>query len=449
MQKTLKKHGTWIGKWTFVLAATGSAVGLGNIWGFPYKAGTEGGAAFVLIYLLCIVAIGVPIMISEILIGRRSGNSPINAMKKSAIDSGASSLWQLVGWTGIIAGVLILSFYSVIAGICLNYIFIAASPNELITSSEQFGQVISSPTNLLIWHTVFMFLTLVIVSAGVEDGIGRMVKILMPLLGFLLLFMVIYGAINGAFLEALSFLFAPDFSNVGTDTFLSAMGQAFFSMSLGMGSIMAYGAYMPKEQEIVSTSFSVGSLDTLVAILAGLAIFPIIFVFNLEPGSGPGLVFVSLLSAFNQMEFGQLIGPIFFILLSIAALSSSISILEPGVAYLAEEEFLTRKQSAIVISILCWVIGIGTATGFNIFSVVDSSGESINPFLNTMELISVQILQPLGGMLIAIFIGWFMNESLIKNEIPQINPFLYSIWRFFIKYVAPLSVAFIFMSQII
>ena len=422
---------------------------LGNIWGFPYKAGTEGGAAFVLIYLLCIVAIGVPIMISEILIGRRSGNSPINAMKKSAIDSGASSLWQLVGWTGIIAGVLILSFYSVIAGICLNYIFIAASPNELITSSEQFGQVISSPINLLIWHTVFMFLTLVIVSAGVEDGIGRMVKILMPLLGFLLLFMVIYGAINGAFLEALSFLFAPDFSNVGTDTFLSAMGQAFFSMSLGMGSIMAYGAYMPKEQEIVSTSFSVGSLDTLVAILAGLAIFPIIFAFNLEPGSGPGLVFVSLLSAFNQMEFGQLIGPIFFILLSIAALSSSISILEPGVAYLAEEGFLTRKQSAIVISILCWVIGIGTATGFNIFSVVDSSGESINPFLNTMELISVQILQPLGGMLIAIFIGWFMNESLIKNEIPQINPFLYSIWRFFIKYVAPLSVAFIFISQII
>ena len=388
-------------------------------------------------------------MISEILIGRRSGNSPINAMKKSAIDSGASSLWQLVGWTGIIAGVLILSFYSVIAGICLNYIFIAASPNELITSSEQFGQVISSPINLLIWHTVFMFLTLVIVSAGVEDGIGRMVKILMPLLGFLLLFMVIYGAINGAFLEALSFLFAPDFSNVGTDTFLSAMGQAFFSMSLGMGSIMAYGAYMPKEQEIVSTSFSVGSLDTLVAILAGLAIFPIIFAFNLEPGSGPGLVFVSLLSAFNQMEFGQLIGPIFFILLSIAALSSSISILEPGVAYLAEEEFLTRKQSAIVISILCWIIGIGTATGFNIFSVVDSSGESINPFLNTMELISVQILQPLGGMLIAIFIGWFMNESLIKNEIPQINPFLYSIWRFFIKYVAPLSVAFIFISQII
>ena len=445
MQKILKSQGTWIGKWTFVLAATGSAVGLGNIWGFPYKAGTEGGAAFVLIYLLCIVVIGVPIMISEILIGRRSGNSPINAMKRSAIDSGNSPMWQLVGWTGIFAGVLILSFYSVIAGICLNYIFISAFPNELISASEQFGAVISSPANLLFWHTVFMFLTMLIVSAGVKDGIGRMVKILMPMLGFLLIFMVIYAMINGAFVRALSFLFAPDFSNIGTDTFLSAMGQAFFSLSLGMGSIMAYGAYMPKEQEIVSTSFSVGSLDTLIAILAGLAIFPIIFAFNLEPGSGPGLVFVSLLSAFNQMDFGQLIGPLFFILLSIAALSSSISILEPGVAYLAEEGFLSRKKSAVFISLLCWVIGIGTALGFNIFA--DNNGD--NPFLSNMELISVQILQPFGGMMIAIFVGWFMDEALIKNEITNKYPIFYKLWRFFIKFIAPLSVAFIFISQLI
>ncbi len=445
MQKILKSQGTWIGKWTFVLAATGSAVGLGNIWGFPYKAGTEGGAAFVLIYLLCIVVIGVPIMISEILIGRRSGNSPINAMKRSAIDSGKSSMWQLVGWTGIFAGVLILSFYSVIAGICINYIFISAFPNELLTSSEQFGEVISSPSNLLFWHTVFILLTMLIVSAGVKDGIGKMVRILMPMLGFLLIFMVIYAMINGAFIKALAFLFAPDFSNIGTDTFLSAMGQAFFSLSLGMGSIMAYGAYMPKEQEIVSTSFSVGSLDTLIAILAGLAIFPIIFVFNLEPGSGPGLVFVSLLSAFNQMEFGQLIGPLFFILLSIAALSSSISILEPGTAYLAEEGFLSRKKSALLISSLCWFLGIGTALGFNIYA--DANGD--NPFLSNIELISVQILQPFGGMMIAIFVGWFMSEALIKKEITNKYPIFYKLWRFFIKFIAPLSVAFIFISQLI
>ena len=244
MEKKLKSHGAWIGKWTFILAATGSAVGLGNIWGFPYKAGTNGGGAFVLIYLLCIVMIGVPIMISEIIIGRRAGNSPINAMKRTALDSNSSSLWRLVGWSGITAGVLILSFYSVIAGICLNYIFIAASPSSVLSSSEQFGIVIASPFNLLFWHTVFMLLTFLIVSAGVKNGIGRMVKILMPMLGFLLIFMVIYAMFNGAFVKTLEFLFAPDFSNVTAETFLSAMGQAFFSLSLGMGSIMAYGAYI-------------------------------------------------------------------------------------------------------------------------------------------------------------------------------------------------------------
>ena len=419
MIKKLKSHGTWIGKWTFILAATGSAVGLGNIWGFPYKAGTNGGGAFVLIYLLCIVMIGVPIMISEIIIGRRAGNSPINAMKRTALDSNSSSLWQFVGWSGITAGVLILSFYSVIAGICLNYIFIAASSNEFLSSSEQFGSVIESPANLLFWHSVFMLLTFLIVSAGVKNGIGRMVKILMPMLGALLIFMVIYAIFNGAFIKALSFLFAPDFSSVTSETFLSAMGQAFFSLSLGMGSIMAYGAYMPKDQKVVPTSFTVASLDTLVAMLAGLAIFPIIFAFNLEPNSGPGLVFVSMLSAFNQMQFGQLIGPIFFILLSIAALSSSISLLEPGVAFLSEEGYLSRKNSALAISLFAWSLGIGTALSFNTLSGFELiSGKN---FLDSLDFIANQILLPFGGMMIAIFVGWFMKKELIINEIGSVN----------------------------
>ena len=439
MNKTLKSHGTWVGKWTFVLAATGSAVGLGNIWGFPYKAGTEGGGAFVLIYLMCIVLIGLPIMLSEILIGRRSGNSPINSMKRSAIDSGVSSKWQGVGWIGIIAGILILSFYSVIAGICLKYIVVSASSSELDTS-VQFLAIVNSPMDVLLWHTIFMALTMLIVSAGVKKGIGRMVKILMPMLGFLLIFMVIYGIVNGAFAEALSFLFKPDFTKVTSSTFLVAMGQAFFSLSLGMGSIMAYGAYMSKDQNIVSTSYSVGALDTLVAIMAGLAVFPIIFsIQGLEPGSGgPGLVFISLQSAFNQMDFGNIIGPIFFILLSVAALSSSISILEPGVAYLSEEGYLSRTKSAIIISFICWLIGIGTALGF------DKEGN--NSFQANMELVSTQIMQPLGGMLIALFIGWFMKESLIKNELGETNQTIYGIWRIFIKFVAPIGVGCILIS---
>ena len=445
IQKQLKSHGAWIGKWTFILAATGSAVGLGNIWGFPYKAGTNGGGAFVLIYLGCILIIGLPIMISEIIIGRRAGNSPINAMKKIAIESNRSSIWQLVGWSGIFAGILILSFYSVIAGICLNYIFIAFTSNGLISSSDQFSSVISSPINLIAWHTIFIVLTALIVSAGVKDGIGRMVKILMPMLGFLMIFMVVYSMINGNFSQAMSFLFAPDFSNVTSDTLLQAMGQAFFSLSLGMGSIMAYGAYMPKNQNVVNSSFTVASLDTLIAILAGLAIFPIIFAFNLEPNSGPGLVFVSMLSAFNQMQFGQLIGPLFFILLSVAALSSSISLLEPGVAYLSEEGVLSRKSSAIIISIFIWILGLGSAFSFNIWSDFNLIGNK--NFLDSMDFLANQILLPLGGMLIAIFVGWHMDKSLIKSEVGVTNSLLYRMWRFFVKFVAPLCVGYIFYRQ--
>ena len=442
----LKSHGAWVGRWTFILAATGSAVGLGNIWGFPYKAGTNGGGAFVLIYLLCILAIGIPIMISEIIIGRRSGNSPINAMRLVARDSNSSSGWQIVGWSGILAGILILSFYSVIAGICFNYIFIAASSSSVMSSPDQFAEVISSPVNLILWHTLFMILTALIVSAGVKNGIGRMVKILMPMLGFIMIFMVFYSVLNGDFNKAMKFLFEPDFSNVTSDTFLQAMGQAFFSLSLGMGSIMAYGAYMPKDQQVASSSFTVASLDTLIAMLAGLAIFPIIFAFNLEPNSGPGLVFVSMLSAFNQMQFGQLIGPLFFILLSVAALSSSISLLEPGVAYLSEEGILSRKRSAEIISFFIWVLGIGSALSFNIWSDVEIVlGKN---FLDSMDFIANQILLPLGGMLIAIFVGWFMKKSLIKDEIGQINNGLYLLWRLFVKFVAPLCVGYIFYSQI-
>jgi NSS family neurotransmitter:Na+ symporter len=445
IQRQLKSHGAWIGKWTFILAATGSAVGLGNIWGFPYKAGTNGGGAFVLIYLGCILIIGIPIMISEIILGRRAGNSPINAMRSVALESNRSSSWQIVGWSGIFAGVLILSFYSVIAGICLNYIFISASSSGAITSPEQFTNVISSPINLIFWHTVFMILTALIVSAGIKDGIGRVVKILMPLLGCLMIFMVIYSIINGDFSRAMTFLFAPDFSNVTSDTLLQAMGQAFFSLSLGMGSIMAYGAYMPKDQKVVSTSFTVASLDTLIAILAGLAIFPIIFAFNLEPNSGPGLVFVSMLSAFNQMQFGQFIGPLFFILLSVAALSSSISLLEPGVAYLSEENILSRKRSAEIISFFVWILGIGSALSFNILSDFSLIGD--RNFLDSMDFIANQILLPLGGMLIAIFVGWFMKKSLIEDELGSINTSLYFLWRFFVKFIAPVCVGYIFYRQ--
>ena len=342
---------SWVGKWTFVLAAAGSAVGLGNIWGFPYKAGTEGGSAFVLIYLGCILVVGLPIMMAEIMIGRRARKSPVNAMKIAAIDSGQSSKWQAVGWGGLVSGILILSFYSVIAGICLNYIGIAAMPNTSISSVEQFNLVTASAPRLLFWHTVFIGFNIAILAAGVIGGIERMVRLLMPTLFVLMIIMVINAMINGDFIRGLSFLFSPNFSDVDATTFLRAMGQAFFSLSLGMGSIMCYGSYMPKEENIFKTSLTVAGLDTLIAILAGLAIFPIIFAYGMEPEAGPGLVFISLLSVFVDMPFGNILGPAFFTLLSIAALSSAISLLEPSVAYFEEEKisldaFLIKNKEA-------------------------------------------------------------------------------------------------------
>jgi NSS family neurotransmitter:Na+ symporter len=298
---------SWVGKWTFVLAAAGSAVGLGNIWGFPYKAGTEGGSAFVLIYLGCILVVGLPIMMAEIMIGRRARKSPVNAMKIAAIDSGQSSKWQAVGWGGLVSGILILSFYSVIAGICLNYIGIAAMPNTNISSVEQFSLVTASAPRLLFWHTVFIGFNIAILAAGVIGGIERMVRLLMPTLFLLMIIMVINAMINGDFVRGLSFLFSPNFSDVDATTFLRAMGQAFFSLSLGMGSIMCYGSYMPKEENIFKTSLTVAGLDTLIAILAGLAIFPIIFAYGMEPEAGPGLVFISLLSVFVDMPLGNIL----------------------------------------------------------------------------------------------------------------------------------------------
>ena len=447
IQKQLKSHGAWIGKWTFILAATGSAVGLGNIWGFPYKAGTNGGGAFVLIYLGCILIIGLPIMISEIIIGRKAGNSPINAMKNVALESKSSSSWQIVGWSGIFAGILILSFYSVIAGICLNYIFIAASSSGAVSSPDQFSSVISSPVNLIFWHTLFIVMTALIVSAGIKDGIGRMVKILMPMLGFLMIFMVVYSMINGDFTKAISFLFAPDFSNVTSDTLLQAMGQAFFSLSLGMGSIMCYGAYMPQEENIFRTSLTVAGLDTLIAILAGLAIFPFIFAYGLEPGAGPGLVFVSLLSAFVDMPLGNVVGPAFFALLSIAALSSAISLLEPSVAYFEEENIVSRFSAALTLGLFAWVIGIGSVLSFNDWSDISFIGD-LN-FLDSIDYLANQFLMPIGGMMVAIFAGWFLKPNLALDEFSDIDLVIFKVCRFFIKFISPVLVAAVFVYQLV
>ena len=442
----LKSHGKWSGKWTFILAATGSAVGLGNIWGFPYMAGTNGGGAFVLIYLACILIIGLPIMMAEIVIGRRASSSPVNSMKSAALDSNRSSNWQLIGWGGLVAGILILSFYSVLAGICINYIFISALPDLQLSSEDQVSITTSSASNLLIWHTVFIFITAGVIASGIKNGIGRFVRVLMPLLGFILILMVLNAVINGDFLQGLQFLFRPDFSQVNPQTFLSAMGQAFFSLSLGMGAIMTYGAYMSDDQKILNTSITVGGLDTLVALMAGLAIFPIIFASGLEVNSGGvGLVFITLSQTFETMFLGQIFGPLFFILLVIASLSSSISLLEPSVAYFSEKNIISRKSAAFMFGFLAWFLGIGSVLSFNVLSDFYLLGD--RTILDSIVFIGNNLLLPLGGLFVAIFVGWFMKKELIQEQLQLSNGVL-NTWYFFIRFVAPIAVGAILITQI-
>ena len=441
-----KQSLVWIGKWTFILAAAGSAVGLGNIWGFPYKAGTNGGGAFVLIYLFCILIIGLPIMMAEIMIGRNAQKSPVNAMRLGAERSDQSPSWRFVGWGGLISGILILSFYSVLAGICLDYIFISGADSGGMSTTEKFASQTASVSKLLFWHTTFILMNIIIIGAGVVSGIERIVRLLMPMLFLLMVVMVANSMINGDFARGLSFLFAPNFSDVTPATFLSAMGQAFFSLSLGMGSIMCYGAYMPKDENVFKTSLTVCGLDTFIAIMAGLAIFPIIFAYGLEPDAGPSLVFISLLSVFWDMPFGNYIGPTFFILLSVAALSSSISLLEPSVAFLSEEKIFSRKSASISLGLIAWFLGIGSLLSFNLWSEVNIIGD-LN-FLNSMDFLANQFLMPLGGMFVAIFSGWFLSTKIIKAELEPGQKKIFIIWKFFIKFISPTLVALIFINQL-
>ena len=327
-------HGQWSSRFVFILAAVGSAVGLGNIWKFPYITGEYGGGAFVLVYLVCIAALGVPVMIAEILLGRRGRQSPINTMTALAKEQGAPRAWAFVGWLGVAAGFLILSFYSVIAGWALAYVFKAATGSfdgmDAAATSELFNAAIGSPEGLLAWHTIFMVMTMVVVARGVRGGLEKAVTILMPALFILLVIMVGYAMAQGAFADGVQFLFQVDFSKViqacemvdgrqlcrfTGEPLLVAMGQAFFTLSLGMGAIMVYGSYMPSQTSIVGATIVIALADTLVALLAGLAIFPIVFANGLAPGAGPGLIFQTLPIAFGAMPGGQLFGTLFFVLL--------------------------------------------------------------------------------------------------------------------------------------
>ncbi|MCP4041780.1 MAG: sodium-dependent transporter [Gammaproteobacteria bacterium] len=442
-------HGMWSSRWVFILAATGSAVGLGNIWKFPYITGQYGGGAFVLIYLLCVTGIGIPIMMAEVMLGRRGRQSPINTMRTLAEEAGKHPAWQLLGWGGVLAGFLILSYYSVIAGWAVAYVFRTAAGTFTGATAEVVGTVFSglvgSPERLLAWHTVFITMTTVVVARGVRGGLERAVRILMPALFVLLLILVGYAMSTGKFAEGVRFLFEPNFSNITAEGVLVALGHAFFTLSLGMGAIMVYGSYLPSHASIARTTIFIAAADTLVALLAGLAIFPVVFANGLSTGSGPGLIFETLPIAFGNMDYGNLFGTLFFVLLTFAAWTSAISLIEPAAAWLVENKKLSRAVAASICGIGTWVLGLGTIFSFNIWSEIKLFDKT---FFDLMDFLTANIMLPMGGLFIALFAGWVMKREDSRDELKLGDGLAFRGWRFLARFIAPAGVVIIFLNAI-
>ena len=432
------------------MAATGSAVGLGNIWKFPYVAGSNGGGAFVLVYLFCILLIGVPVMMAEVMIGRRGRQSPINSVRDVVLESGADARWRHVGWVGVSAGMLILSFYAVIAGWALSYIFAMAS-GELVgvngdSAAAAFAGLLADPGRLIFWQSVFMLLCVVVVVGGVKKGLGVAVEILMPLLFVMLLLLLGLSYFQGNFAAAWNFLFSFNIELLTWRGVLEAMGQAFFTLSIGMGAIMAYGAYMPQKVNIGKTILIVAFFDSLVAIISGLIIFSIVFgTQGIEPSAGPGLMFISLPVAFANMSGGLLIGCAFFVLVSIAAWSSAISLLEPCVAWLIEAKNIRRLNANILLAGTAWLLGIGSVLSFNLWSEIQVAGFT---FFDFLDFLTTNIMLPLSGLLIALFVGYVIKPEFISLEMQGISPTMYKVWRASLRYIAPVAISAVFVMGI-
>ncbi|MGY0504170.1 sodium-dependent transporter [Luteimonas sp. e5] len=446
-------HGMWSSRLMFILAATGSAVGLGNIWRFPYMTSDNGGAAFVLVYLLCIALVGLPILIAEVLIGRHGRLSPVNSLRRAVEESRASRSWVGLAWMGIIAGILILSFYGVVAGWTLHYSWLYVAHlfggAGISDAGQTFDALLANPGLMIFWQAVFMLLTLGVVALGVEQGLERAVRFLMPALFLLLLALVVYGITTGHAGQAAAFLFRPDWSAISGKVFLAAMGQAFFTLSLGMCTMMAYGAYLPRQGvSIPASGVAVALTDTGVALLAGLAIFPVVLSFGIDPaGGGPGLIFTSLPRAFDVMPFGTVYGLLFFGLLSVAAWTSSISLLEPGTAWLVEKFGVkSRMRAATAIGVLSWLIGLLSVFSFNIWKEVRVLDRDLMSFI---EFVSSDLMLPLGGLLIALFVGWVVKHSLLRDELPEMPRTLFNAWLWVLRVVAPALVLLVLLRALL
>ena len=450
---TKKDRGNFGSKLGVILASAGSAVRLGNIWRFPYETGNHGGAAFILIYLGCILLLGLPIMIAEFLIGRHSQANTARAYQILA----PGTQWRWVGRMGVLAGFLILGYYSVVAGWTLEYIFEAVSnsfagktPAEFISSFQSFS---SNPWRPALWLTLFLLATHFIIVKGVEKGIEKSSKIMMPTLFIIILVLVGCSVTLPGASRGIEFLLKPDFSKVDGNVFLGAMGQAFFSLSLGMGCLCTYASYFSKATNLTRTAFSVGIIDTFVAVLAGFIIFPAAFSVGIQPDAGPSLIFITLPNVFQQAFSGipvlaYIFSVMFYVLLALAALTSTISLHEVVTAYLHEEFNFTRGKAARLVTAGCILLGIlcslslGVTKDFTIFGL---------GMFDLFDFVTAKLMLPLGGLLISIFTGWYLDKKLVWSEITNNGTLkvpIYKLIIFILKYVAPIAISVIFINEL-
>ncbi len=447
---------SWSSRLAFLFAAIGSAVGLGNLWRFPYIAGENGGGAFVLIYVVCILLLGIPLIMAELLIGRRGQQSAINTMRTLAKQENVSSLWAGLGWLMVIIPLVGITYYSVVAGWGLAYVVEAASGSFTgISGAESkliFDTLTADPWRLALWHGVFIAVTVFIVARGVNGGLEKAAFLMMPALFVILLVLVIYAMVAADFSAGFSFLFHVDFSKINGNIILMAVGQAFFSLAIAVGVMMTYGAYLPKDVSIPRAAGTIAVADTIVALLAGLAIFPVVFASGLEPGSGPGLIFVTMPVAFGQMPLSSLFGTLFFVLLCFAAITTGIGMLEPAVSWLEENHGMKRPKLAIITGLICWALGLSSVLSFNVWSGVYPLS-FIQRFAETtifdlLDFSLANILIPIGGLLIAIFAGWFMSRASTIDELGIGDGKLYKLWNFLIRYLAPIALLMVFIANI-
>lgn len=436
------------GRFAVVAAVAGSAVGLGNIWRFPYITGENGGGAFMLVYLICVIIIGIPVMTSEFIIGRAAQKNPYGAFRSLA----PGKPWYLIGLMGVAAAFMILAFYTTVAGWTLEYLYQSLAGNLMGKGEREltsmFDEFLKGSFRPVIWFLIFMGLTGYIIISGVKNGIEKYTKVLMPFLFLILIMLSVRSVTLEGSREGLRFLFSPDLSKITPKVILEALGQAFFSMSIGMGTLITYGSYIRKNEKLASSAAWIAVADTSVAIIAGIAIFPAVFALGGSPASGSGLTFIVLPAIFQKMPFGNIFAIMFFILLATAALTSTISVLEVIVAFLSEELKMTRKKATIAATLAVSVLGIVTVFSLGALSQFQIFGRNIFGF---MEFLTSNIMLPLGGLLIVLFIGWFFSPQMTRDELTnggKLSDRLLPVFMFIVKFVAPVAIAMVFLYSL-